>query len=169
MSLDALAPRVAQHNERAFEELYNKTRQAVYSVCLGIVKSHYVAEELSQDTYVAVWTYSEKFRGRGYKTWILTIAKNKALNYLKKAQNELSVDISENDELGSYENDMELGITLKTALSVLSEDERQIVLLRNSGVKAKEIASFMGMPRGTVSWKYKEAIEKMKKYMEGSK
>lgn len=167
MSLDSLASRVAQHDERAFEEVYNKMRRSVYSVCLGIVKSHAVAEELMQDTFVAVWVSSGTFKGKGYKTWILTIAKYKSLNYIKKSSYELSVDFSENDTLGSYETDMELSVLIKASLELLDPVERQIVLLRSSGVKAKELAEYLGLPRPTVSWKHKQALDKLKKYMEG--
>ena len=92
MSLDSLAQKIAHGDERAFEELYNKTRQAVYSVCLGIVRVHMTAEELMQDTFVTVWTRSAEFKGHGYKSWILTIAKNKSLNYLKKQSHEVEFD-----------------------------------------------------------------------------
>ena len=110
------------------------------------------------------WDYSED-----YKSWIFTIARNKSLNLLKKRSHEMSVDFSENDYLGSYETDIELSVTIKSALKILKPDERQIVLLRASGVKAKEIAQYLGMPRPTVSWKHKEALNKLKKFMEGAK
>lgn len=168
MSLDSLAQKIARGDERAFEELYNKTRQAVYSVCLGVVRVHMTAEELMQDTFVTVWTHSGEFKGHGYKTWILTIAKNKSLNYLKKQSREVAVDFSENEDIGSYESDMALSVTIRAALDTLDPIDRQIVLLRNSGVKAKEIAEYLGIPRGTVSWKYTEALKKLKKYMEGT-
>lgn len=168
MSLDSLAQKIARGDERAFEELYNKTRQAVYSVCLGLVRVHMTAEELMQDTFVTVWTHSGEFKGHGYKTWILTIAKNKSLNYLKKQSREVAVDFSENEDIGSYESDMALSVTIRAALDTLDPIDRQIVLLRNSGVKAKEIAEYLGIPRGTVSWKYTEALKKLKKYMEGT-
>lgn len=168
MSLDSLAQKIARGDERAFEELYNKTRQAVYSVCLGLVRVHMTAEELMQDTFVTVWTHSGEFKGHGYKTWILTIAKNKSLNHLKKQSREVAVDFSENEDIGSYESDMALSVTIRAALDTLDPVDRQIVLLRNSGVKAKEIAEYLGIPRGTVSWKYTEALKKLKKYMEGT-
>ena len=137
MSLDSLASRVARHDEHAFEELYNKIRQAVYSVCLSVLKNHTSAEEIAQDTFVAVWTHSSEFKGKGYKTWILTIAKNKSLNLLKKQSREVSVDFSENEDIASYTTDFELSLTLRSALEALDEQEREIVLLRNSGMKAK--------------------------------
>ena len=169
MSLDSLAPKIANHDKVAFERLYNELRQGVYSVCLSIIKSHALAEELMQDTFVTVWTDSVNFRGVGYKSWIFTIARNKSLNLLKKRSHEMSVDFSENDYLGSYETDIELSVTIKSALKILKPDERQIVLLRASGVKAKEIAQYLDMPRPTVSWKHKEALNKLKKFMEGAK
>ncbi len=167
MNFDALSKKVANHDKNAFEEVYSKLRQAVYSACLGIVKNHALAEELMQDTFVTVWTHSESFRGNGYKTWILTIAKNKSLNLLKKRSHELSVDLSENDSLGSYESNTELSVLIKNALEILNDDERQIVLLRASGIKAKEVAEYLKMPRPTISWKHKEALNKLKKYIGG--
>ena len=168
MNFDKLALKIAQRDKSAFELLYEQTRRLVFSVCLGIVKSQSVAEELMQETFVTVWQKSGEFRGQGYKTWILTVAKNKAINALKKNRRETPFDFFENEgACGSYEIDAETGIVLKTALQTLDEEERQIVLMRNSGLKAKEIADAMRLPRGTVSWKYAEALKKLKTTLEG--
>ncbi len=168
MSLDSLSTKIARHDKIAFEHLYNKLYQAVYSVCLAILKNHALAEETAQETFIAVWSYSDTFKGVGYKSWILTIAKNKSLNLLKKSSREVSVDFTENEALGSYESDFELSMLIKSALKILDPVERQIVLLRASGIKAKELASYLNMPRGTISWKHKSALDKLKKYMEGT-
>ncbi len=168
MNFDKLALKIARRDKSAFELLYEQTRRLVFSVCLGIVKSQSLAEELMQETFVTVWQKSCEFRGQGYKTWILTVAKNKSLNALKKSQRETPFDFMENESLGgSYEVDADTGIVLKAALNALEDEERQIVLMRNAGMKAKEIASALGVPRGTVSWKYAEALKKLKKSLEG--
>lgn len=166
MHLDRLALKIAERDKDAFELLYEQTRRLVFSVCLSVVKNQGLAEELMQETFVTVWQKSEEFRGKGYKTWILTVAKNKAINALKKNRRETPFDFCENESMvGSYEiNDT--SIVLKTALQGLNADERQIVLMRNAGVKTKEIANALGMPRGTVSWKYAEALKKLKKLLE---
>lgn len=167
MSLDTLSEKIARRDEKAFAELYEKTRTLVYSVCLSIVKNHGVAEELTQETFVTVWTKVASFQGKGFKTWVLTIAKNKALNELRVRKREIAVDFSQDDGLGGvFEPNMELGVTLSTALKKLGEIDRQIVLLKNGGMKTKEIAEFMGLPRGTVSWKYSEALKTLKNYLE---
>jgi len=167
MNFDKLAIKIAERDKSAFELLYEQTRRLVFSVCLGVVKNQSVAEELTQETFVTVWQQSEKFRGKGYKTWILTIAKNKSLNALKKNRRETPFDFFENESVGGgYEVDVDTGIVLKTALNSLNDEERQIVLMRTAGMKAKEIAQALGVPRGTVSWKYTEALKKLKKLLE---
>ena len=180
MNFDGLAKKIAVGDEKAFESVYNQISKLVFSVCYGIVKSDSVASELTQDTFVTVWTYSGEFKGGSYKSWILTIAKNKSLNYLEKAKREISVDFTEKTdsvsiidgesvEISQEEVDAETKITLKMALDKLDHFERQIVLLRNSGMKMKEVALYLKIPRGTASWKYKEALKKLKKFMEGGR
>ena len=167
MNFDKLATKIAKRDKSAFELLYEQTRRLVFSVCLGVVKNQGVAEELTQETFVTVWQRSGEFRGKGYKTWILTVAKNKSLNALKQRQRETPVDFFENEyACGSYEIDVETGVALKTALHTLEREERQIVLLRNAGLKAKEIAELLRLPRGTVSWKYTVALQKLKERLE---
>jgi DNA-directed RNA polymerase specialized sigma24 family protein len=45
-------------------------------------------------------------------------------------------------------------------------DSLKIILMKNSGAKMKEIAEILQMPRGTVSWRYSEALKILKKYLE---
>lgn len=167
MNLDRLAPKIAERDKQAFEQLYDQMRKLVFTVCLGVVKNRGLAEELMQETFVTVWTRSGEFRGSGYKTWILTVARHKSINALKKNRRETAVDFMENEYLGGgYELNTDTGIVLKQALEKLSGDERQIVLMRNAGMKAKEIAQVLKLPRGTVSWKYTQALKKLKSLLE---
>ena len=169
MSLDHLAKKIAAQDQTAFAELYEKTRKIVYSICLSIVKDGGIAEELTQDTFICVWSEISSFRGKGLKTWVFAIAKNKALNVLRKRKRETVVDFFENETaLGSYspETNITTGVVLSVALERLETTDRQIVLLKNGGMKTKEIAAFLEMPRGTVSWRYAEALKTLKKYLE---
>ena len=165
MSLDSLAPKIARHDEKAFAELYEKTRRLVFSVCLGVVKNSALAEELTQDVFVIVWSRAGEFRGKGFKTWLLTIARNSSINALKKARRETATDFFENEHLGgryTVDEQIETGAVLKAALDKLGEPDRQIVLMKNAGLKMKEIAQVLGLPRGTASWRYSVAIDVLK-------
>ncbi len=170
MNFDSLAEGIAQGDEKAFEKLYIKLYKLVFSVCFSVVKTEATANDLSQETFISVWNNSKDFRGKGYKSWILKIAKNKALNYLQKQKREVLVDFSEDPQFYNKENgdtDTETKIILKFAIEKLCQQDREIVLLKNSGLKEREIAEYLGVPRGTVAWRYSEAIKILKKQVEG--
>lgn len=170
MSLDKLAPKIARQDAEAFEELYEKLHRLVYSVCIGVVRDRGLAEDLTQETFVAVWTHAAEFRGNGFKSWILKIARNKSLNELRRRR-EISEDFTLNEGIGggyTIDTAAETGIVLSAALSCLEDRDREIVLMKNAGLKTKEIAEILKMPRGTVSWRYSEALKALKNYLEGA-
>ena len=77
-------------------------------------------------------------------------------------------DIPEDQSLEDYlkaENDMSVedSMIIKECLTILSDDERQIVVLHAvSGYKHKDIADLMEMPLPTVLSKYNRALKKLK-------
>ena len=167
MNIDTLAKKIATGDQGAFEQLYAVMRTPVYAVCLGVVKNARQAEDLTQDTFVGVWENVGYFHGVGFETWILKIAKNKSLNVLRKAKREIATDFSENENAaGRYQLDgVETSVVLKAALDRLDDVSRKIVLMKNSGLKTKEIATILEMPRGTVSWKYTTALKTLKEIL----
>lgn len=169
MSIDSLASKIACHDEKSFELLYQKMNRLVYLVCLSVVKDEHIANDLSQDTFVTVWNKSNEFRGKGYKSWILTIAKNKSINYINKYSR--VVPIGEEGEMDALSCEPSISIenkvALKMAIESLDRTDAEIVLLKIAGMKMKEIAEYLNMPRGTASWRYSEAIKKLKIQMEG--
>ncbi|MBQ7760850.1 MAG: sigma-70 family RNA polymerase sigma factor [Clostridia bacterium] len=170
MNFDSLAKSIAQGDEKAFEKLYIKLYKLVFSVCFSILKIEATANDLSQETFISVWKNTKDFRGNGYKSWILKIAKNKSINYLQKQKREISVDFSEDPKFVNSESgdtDTETKVMLKFAIEKLCQQDREIVLLKNSGLKEREIAEHLGIPRGTVAWRYSEAIKILKKQVEG--
>ena len=96
--------------------------------------------------------------GTNARAWLLQIAKNVALNDLKKKKREIP---TENVEIGSYEY---TGTVTDVMEKVLSEEEQRIVTLHVLWkYKHREIGEILGCPTGTVTSKYKRAIEKLEK------
>ena len=79
--------------------------------------------------------------------------------YIKKR-----IECVENiDPYDSYSPDNSLGI-IDAMERILSEEERRVVILHVLWkYKHKEIAQMLGVPTGTVTSKYKRAIEKIRK------
>lgn len=171
-----------REEERAFAAFYENTRRLAFAVAFSVTCNSRDAEEITQDSFVALWEkYAEALRfafkhGRKHekelKNLLAKIAKNKALNLVKKRRREQSVDFTEYEPPAlaySVDEQVENGAVLSAAAACLTRTEREIVLMRNAGAKMKEIAETLGIPRGTVSWKYSGALDKLRRELEGAK
>ena len=118
------------------------------------------------------WTSAASYHPQGKPlAWMFTIARN--LCYMKfrdqKHQADMGLDDLNGEEVGEFCLPLEQmtdAIVLKAALSILKEDERQIVLLHASaGLKHREIAADLGLPLATVLSKYNRAMKKLQQYL----
>ena len=172
MNDEELLKQVGTGDEDAFRQLYHNTDRTVYSFILSILKNPQDAEEVMQETYLKIWTSAASYHSQGKPlAWIFTIARN--LCYMRfrdqKRQADMGLDDLNGEETGElclpFEN-LADAMVLRSALEILKEDERQIVLLHASaGLKHREIASNLQMPLATVLSKYNRAIKKLKQYL----
>ncbi len=156
----------------ALGEIYALTSRGVFTFVLPILHDYQLAEDVMQDTYVTCYENIQGFHSQGgARNWLLTIAKNSALSQLKKRNREISYDFdSDNHPDGVYYLGAIDSPTIALANKVLAEDEFNIVMMYAIGeYKHKEIAEFLKMPLGTVTWKYASALKKLKKALEENK
>jgi RNA polymerase sigma-70 factor (ECF subfamily) len=91
----ALALRLVDVDAAAFELLYRRHNAAMIRFCNGIVRSRSIAEEVAQDTWVAVLDGIDLFEGRGsLASWIYTILINKARSRARREGRTVSFDDS---------------------------------------------------------------------------
>ena len=99
--------------------------------------------------------------------WILQITKNVALNELRSRKvYENFVSLKSDDETYvTDESEFDSPITA-TMRKYLTEEEQRIIILHVIwGYKHKEIAGLLDMPTGSVTSKYKRAVDKLKNYL----
>lgn len=161
-----LLQRVAQGDEHAFEQLYARHSAALFTYLLRLVRRGEIAEEILQETFVAVWQQAALFEGRSaVKTWIFRIAHHKAVSWLRRKREHLNLNetllpggsgFSRRDEnLDSWE---EID-ALRQALDALSPKHRAVVeLAYGQGMTYREIAWVLGIPVGTVKSRMKYAL-----------
>ena len=84
--IEALLARVALRDRAAFEELYDATSGRLMAVALGVLKTRPAAEDAMQDTFVKIWTHAGRYRSNGLSpmTWLITIARNTAIDRLRR-------------------------------------------------------------------------------------
>lgn len=164
MTLDKLMTRLSQGDKSAFEKIYSLTSNTVYYVALSIVKERALAEDVMQSAYLSVLKNADKYRaGSNAKAWIARIARNEALNLKRSRVREEYVDELENPELFGTEQTDDYGLLIDMARKMLPSDELAVLLLAMSeGYKRREIAQMLEMPVSTVTWKYNNAINKMR-------
>lgn len=165
--------RIAEGDMKALEKLYYTSYQAVYAFLLSLLKNKQDAEDILQETFINIKNGAHLYKKAGKPlAWIFTIAKNLAYMKIRKetAHEVTSFDTLE-DGIGfsSVEN-YEDRLALQGAFSVLSDEERHIILLHaNTGMRHREIASLLNLPLSTVLSKYRRGLKKLKNYMEGVK
>ncbi len=161
---------IASGDKAAFTDLYTASSKAIYAYILTYVKNTEDAKDLMHDTYVKVREAAGIYEPYGKPmAWLFTIARNLALMKLRKETAHPETELEET--LSSFDNiekQVENHILLKEALSVLSKDDCQIVLLHAiSGMKHREIAEFMGISLTSTLNRYNRALKKIRKQMGG--
>lgn len=170
-SINSLIIKIAHRDNEAFEQLYLEMKKPVYYYALRFCGNHHTAEDVTQDTFITIWSQSSTFipTGNG-RAWILSIAKHKTINVLKKDQKVCSLEeielecVDDNQLLNAFEEESVLGELLRS----LNSRESDIVMLRHIvGLNLTEIAKEKDIKKGTAFWIYNSAIKKLRKAYEG--
>jgi RNA polymerase sigma factor (sigma-70 family) len=160
-----LLARVGEGDRQALAELYRRHSHALFQYLLRLTPDTGVAEEILQDTFVAVWRSAARFEGRSAaRTWLVGVARRQAHNRLRRRELELAgeaelADLATPDP--SPENAALLLATrdeLIAAVGRLSPVHREALALAvGQGMSAQEIADVLGIPVGTAKSRLRDA------------
>jgi RNA polymerase sigma-70 factor (ECF subfamily) len=148
---EALLRATAGQDRQAFRALYERHADRVYRFALSLVRNAHLAEEVLQETMVAVWKSAERFRGASkVTTWILGIAKNQAHSLLRREQRG-----TRTPELPTMSPDpsaiAEMTVKVQDALGTLPPQQREVLhLVFFEEMTLAEAAEVLGIPEGTV-------------------
>lgn len=111
--------KILQGDTNAFAVLVDRYKNMIFSLALQMVKNREEAEEVSQDTFIKIYSSLSKFKGDSkFSTWAYKVAYNTCLDRLKKNKKEdLNISI---DEFSAH-----LIKTMDNALSALEDKERK--------------------------------------------
>ena len=157
-----LLAKVANQDSAAFHQLYDLFADRVYRYAFTILHDKHLAEEIAQETMVAVWNGANRFAGRSKaSTWIFGIARNQAFTLLRKEKRSENTGVPElvqadpSKQLIQHERVM-------TALKELSADHREVIYLTfYEGLSYGEISGILGIPSGTVKSRMFHAKQKL--------
>ncbi|NJO01133.1 MAG: sigma-70 family RNA polymerase sigma factor [Bacteroidia bacterium] len=169
-----------QGDEKAFEELVNRHKAKVFTTILLIVKDHYIAEDLLQDTFVkAVKTIkSGKYNEQGkFLPWVSRIAHNLAIDYFRKEKRYPTVVLEEGTNLLNTLNFAEDSIEaaqirketyskLRVLIQKLPEKQREVLIMRHyAEMSFQEIADATNVSVNTALGRMRYALINLRKQM----
>jgi len=148
-----------------FDQLYQEFSPRIYKLCLSYSGDKLFADDLHQETWIAVWNSLPKFRGESkIGTWIYRIGINTCLVGLKKEKNKdqnseaiLSKLVYEETQDNSKEINR-----LYESISKLKESERIIITLVLEEKPYEEIAEITGITENNLRVK----IHRIKKELQ---
>ena len=170
----ALLLAVAQRDEAAFEELYDRISRPAFALVSRIVRSHAEAEEILQEAFWQVWEHAPSYRAElgSPFCWIITIARRKAIDRLRSNSRHLQ-RIAEaqaggvgGDEVAPAGFDKlsgdERAGAVRAALARIGVAERRAIELAFfDGLTHLEIAEALKQPVGTVKARIRRGLLKL--------
>lgn len=158
-----LLQRIARQDRGALATLYERHHRPLFIFLLQHTRDHGLAEELLQDTFVAVWRgadgFDERFRDGAStaRAWLTGIARRQAHNTLRRLRLPLA-DASALEELAAPDPEPETWtLTMSTRDELLDAFERLPLRYREIAVLAlvqdysyAEMAEILDVPLGTV-------------------
>jgi RNA polymerase sigma-70 factor (ECF subfamily) len=171
LSIDEnLFKKVGNDDMEALGKLYDQTERVMYAYILTLAKNHDDTLDILQDTFLKIKSAAHLYKPMGKPlAWMFTIAKNLYLEKIRKEKRvvDLKDEYIENSINLSFVSDPEDRMVLETALEVISDEEREIVMMfAVGGMKHKEIARNLDLPLSTELSKYHRALKKLKVHLE---
>ena len=158
--------RVQNGDKDAFAQIYNELKQPVFTIVCRIVQSKEIAEDVTQDVFVKLFISPPDSSIRNPRAWIFQMARNLAIDALRKKQ---SIDL---DDVELAVEDEISGVIMRwdieSAISRLPRDEREVLTLHiNAELHFNEIAHIVGLSLPATYRKYRKAIKTLRELLGG--
>lgn len=134
---------------------------------VALVTDPDAAEDLAQDTQVAAWLHPGRRSGR---PWLARVARNLAIDRWRsddrrqRREEAVTATTAEVRTPEQLVGDRQIHRAVADAVTALDEPFRQTVVLRfYDGMSSAEIARALAVPEGTVRWRLKEGIERVRR------
>lgn len=140
------------NDESGLEEIIREYRDGLIFYLNRIVGNIHTAEELAEDVFVLLGTKKPRDKGKGsFKTWLYTIGRNIALNYLKQNARVTKIPVDQCPELTAGETDFAMvdvradqKLAVRRALCQLKPEYQQVLwLIYFEDFSNKEAAAVM--------------------------
>lgn len=154
--------------------LYKEYGGILFKMSLGITRSRTEAEDVLQDSLVKIWKASKTYDPSKAKliTWLVQIAKNTALDYVKSRagvnskKTDTMADKPVTEAYGvSYQNEDYIGVRETISSSLNPKDKEILDLLYFQGYTQKEVSERLDMPLGSVKTRIRLTVKQLRELL----
>ena len=172
-----LARRLRERDAGAMRELYDHYGRLIYSLIQRMVRNSAAAEDLVQETFLRIWNRMPAFdQERGaLGPWVLTVARNRAIDYLRSADGRMSAGALDLDRLEhpgqfcDFDNralSLDRARMLKEAFEKLTPNQKTVIeLAYYEGLSQTEMADRMQQPLGTIKTWVRSALKVLREQL----
>ena len=169
---------IAQSQEQALAQLYDRYNRLIFSLALAIVNDRGTAEEITLDVFMRVWQKAGTYRAEQAKvsTWLTHIARHHAIDVLRRRAArvdhsavywEESVSRIESSEPDPQES-AELSLRRERIFAALAklppEQKQALILAYFGGYTQSQIAELLAQPLGTIKTRLRLALQKLREF-----
>ncbi len=168
-NMQSLAARLARGDESAFAELYDACADRLHAFLLSKLGNADSAAEVLQTAFVQAVQNRKRFAAvENPLAYMFQIARNEAIRAMRQARRRRSLSATgEKPQTTASDAPWEKEELAATALGKLNRDEREVVELKIYGsLTFQEIASVTSQPLGTVTTRYRRALESLRPWLE---
>ncbi len=165
--------RIIDRDQKALSELYEQYGRLVYNMAWHVLRDNGSAEEVTQDVFFQVWRWPERWdeNRAQLSTWLLSIARYTAIDYLRREQRRPKLEPTELESLShrlpvhksadsaAWDNSE----IIKGLIAKLPREQRKVIVLAYyRGMTHEEIAESLDLPLGTVKSRIRLGMKKLK-------
>jgi RNA polymerase sigma-70 factor (ECF subfamily) len=169
-----LVQKSVARDQGAFAELYDKHVVRVYRHIYYLVNDAREAEDLTAQTFLKAWEAIDRYKERGapFVAWLLRIAHNLTISYLRSRRDHSELDEGFVDQKrgGNPEESLEQSTderTVREAVLRLKEEQRQVIMLRFvEELDYREVAAMIGKSVPAVRVIQHRALGNLRKLMQ---
>jgi len=174
---EELMQRLHHRDQRAFEAIFDRYGDLVYSTALRVLRDTQLAEDVSQEIFVRLWRKPQSYvaeRGR-FLTWLISVTRNRAVDEVRsrgrRQRHETASPEEQERELPASDSiDPALNAQLaeqarivRAALAELPPEQREIIELAYfGGLTQQEISDRLDQPLGTVKTRIRLGMQKLR-------
>jgi RNA polymerase sigma-70 factor (ECF subfamily) len=166
---ELLIGRIARGDRLAMQVLFARHHVRIYRFVLRLIRDEMAAEDVISEVFLDVWRQASRFEGRSaVSTWLIAIARFKALSMLRKRRedgldDEMVEQIEEpSDDPGLATEKRDKGAKLRQCLAALSPEHREVIdLVYYHEKSVEEAAQIIGIPENTVKTRMFYARKKL--------